>query len=164
MKITDISDIDLKQYFIFNPNNLPLKKFFIHKNWAIVLPLNALALKKSKGGKCNKIIINSIIYKFCSHCNRFHPLSNFYNIKRNYDGKGSLCIECEKDLMALKYMQNRDYYLIQSRLQYLRICKKLGFPKDKRRKENKQMDSTKKNTGILGVIRESGINGIMVCR
>jgi hypothetical protein len=125
------SDGCLEGLAVFNPNNLPVKKVAIFKNRAIVIDPNA---QHHADKRSNKIVVNGITYKFCSQCSQFLALSCFRPSKRKNckDGLNNYCIECAKCLAALKYLQNREYYLIKSALQYGRKCEKAGFPKDRR--------------------------------
>jgi len=138
MKIIDIfSENDLIGLRIFNPNNLPVEKVFLHKNRAVVIDPNARRFGR------NKIVINEKIYKFCCQCSRFFLLSDFPRRKHASDGLAPHCRECAKVLATLKYLLNKDYYLYKSREQYFRICEKKGFPKDMRLIENRKPSAPK---------------------
>jgi len=120
---------------IFNPDNLPIiKKIAIIGNRAIIINENATQYQKGS----NKIIIDGEVYKFCSYCNRFMSLNNFYHRKHASDGIASYCRECSKNRSKLFYYLNRDYYLLKSREQYFRKLEEKGFPKDMRLKENRK--------------------------
>jgi hypothetical protein len=84
--------------------------------------------------------IGNIVYKFCSQCCRFLTLNHFRNSKSRHskDGLNSYCIECAKSVAALKYLQNRDYYLIKSMEQHTQKLEEAGFPRDRRFREKSQ--------------------------
>ena len=135
MKIINaLSDNDLVGLKIFNPNNLPVKKVFVHKNRAVVIDPNAQHFRNHS----SKIVVNGKIYKFCSQCSRFFLLSDFPRRKYTSDGLDPHCRECAKVLASLRYLQNKDYYLLKSREQYFKTLEKKGFPKDGRRIGNRK--------------------------
>jgi hypothetical protein len=121
---------------VFNPDNLPVKKVFIFKHRAIVIDPKAQPYPE---GRSNKIVVNGIVYKFCSQCSRFFPLGDFSNNwSSKTDGLGPYCLKCQSGMSAIKYLKNRDYYLKKSMLQYYRKWEKAGYPKDKRLKSNRE--------------------------
>jgi hypothetical protein len=142
MKIINVfSDNDLTGLSLFNPNNLPVKKVFVYKNRAIVIAPNAKHLRR------NRITIDGKFYKLCTQCSRFYLLSdtNFPPCRNSSDGFDCYCRECRKTLATLKYLKNREYHLLNQRINYYKKLEKNGFPKDMRRIENKKYSAPKHN-------------------
>jgi hypothetical protein len=142
MKIINVfSDNDLTGLSLFNPNNLPVKKIFVYKNRAIAIAPN---VKHYKG---NRITVNGKIYKLCTQCSRFFLLSdtNFPHCRKSSDGFDYCCRECRKTIATLRYLQNREYHLLNQRINYYKALERKGFPKDMRRIENRKASAPKHN-------------------
>lgn len=118
--------------------------------------------------KQKRKIINGVVYKKCSICKEFYPLTNDYFTKaKTIDGFYCNCKKCENEKNRIKYRTNEEYrikcnsvdkekkrirrhnYYIKNRQKEIDRAKKYNFEnRDKIREREKQYRHTERGSEV----------------